>query len=503
MVKIKVFKIIFLIFVVALMGNLGAIVDALIHPEMPYFDHEHLVVGGISALTAAILGLIVLLYESRLVKSLKNVKNTRGELEVRVDERTAELSMMTRELQAEVNRRMESQLALAKAKESADVASHAKSQFLANMSHEIRTPFNGIIGMVELTLATDLTTKQRKYLEVVKDSANRLLKIVNNVLDFSKLESGKFHTTPVPFQLRDAIADNLRVLIMTARDKGLDLSFEVQPEVPDKLVGDEGFLGQILGNLTGNAVKFTSEGSIRVLVELQGKDYEDGVVLHFTVTDTGIGIASEKKRTIFDAFTQVDGSMTRQHGGTGLGLAICADLAKMLEGEIWLDSTPGVGTVFHFTACFKEQTLADVEDNSSGEDKAASSDKSEVVLHLLLAEDDAVNQLVAEEILVQQGWQVTVVENGLQALEVLANHSDIDLVLMDVQMPEMNGLEATEQIRRNELTSDRHLPIIALTAHALQGDRERCLDAGMDDYVAKPLHPENLIKIINRNILKN
>lgn len=388
--------------------------------------------------------------------------------------------------------------ALKQAMSAADAAAHAKREFLRNMSHEIRTPLNGILGMTELVLNSGLTSEQRDSLQSIKRSGEALLASLSDILDFARSEEGGLLLQQTEFELAGLVGDTLRPLYAQAQKKGLTLQCRYAADLPQTLLGDPQRLRQVLMSLVGNAIKFTSSGEVSVAIG--AKEYGAQSMLQVTVRDTGIGIPADKLTSIFEAFTQADGSMTRRFHGTGLGLAISARIVSLMGGRIWAESHLGQGSAFHFTV-----TLA--RPGAAGEPEGGNAahslplKKSTLPYRVLLVEDNSINQQLAAKMLTRMGHLVRIASDGAEALQMLAE-APCDVVLMDLQMPVMDGLSATAAIRKQEQDTDRHLPIIALTAHALRGDRERCLQHGMDGYVSKPIGPAALSQALDEVMLR-
>ncbi len=396
----------------------------------------------------------------------------------------------------DVTERKRFEVELLEARRSAEASSRAKSDFLANMSHEIRTPMNGIIGIADLLMESELTVEQREYVDMLKGSADSLLSIINDILDLSKIEAGRFELDSSAFRLRDCIRDVLTIGAVSASKKGLQLTYDVAPDLPDSIVGDPGFLRQILINLVGNAVKFTEKGGVSIRVDKEERG-TDEITLHFRVTDTGIGIPEEHQQKIFDIFTQADSSTTRKYGGTGLGLSICSRLVEMMKGKIWVESRSEGGSTFHFTANFGLVHEAVSEPRHLSDKEVDSTEEKKPGLNILVAEDNFVNQKLATALLQKAGHRVTIAANGRVAVDEIEN-KQFDLVFMDVQMPEMDGYEATGIIREREQRTGEHIPVIALTAHVMKGDRERCINAGMDEYLSKPLKKKEVLDLVDK-----
>jgi PAS domain S-box-containing protein len=443
-------------------------------------------------------------YESRLlplswdhwIAILRNI-TARKSGELKLTEYAQELERKNEELEA----------ALATARE----ATQLRSRFLANMSHEIRTPMNGVLGMTDFLLATKLTAEQQEFAESIKRSADALLALINDILDLSKIEAGKLRLDRVQFQLGPTIAEVVSLFALEARMKGLGFVSNVPSDLPRVVVGDPGRLRQVLRNLLGNALKFTDHGEIGVRAELLN-EATNVVQIRFTVHDTGIGMPPDQQSRLFESFTQGDGSSTRRHGGTGLGLAISKQLVELLGGEIGVASEPGQGSRFWFTASFGKAAATEIPSQNPAtvhNPATRSSAKASVTaparpqkpvviashLRVLLAEDNEINQRITLRLLEKLGVPADAVVNGREAVEALEKRK-YDLVLMDCQMPDMDGFEATAIVRSREVGT--HTPICALTANAMEGDRERCLAAGMDDYISKPVGLEKLQKAVDR-----
>lgn len=436
-----------------------------------------------SALQALLLSLAL---ADRINIMTNELSSYRNHLEELVAQRTTALVSANEELQ--------------EAKQIADSASRAKGDFLANMSHEIRTPMNAIIGFSGLALKQDLAPKVQDYISKIESSAKSLLALINDILDFSKIEAGKLDIESIDFELSSIMDNIVNILSVKASEKGLKLIMNISKEVPNVLIGDPLRLGQILINLANNAVKFTENGYIMVKTELVEKSNQN-CLLRFSVTDTGIGITQQQTAKLFSAFSQADSSVTRNYGGTGLGLTISKRLVEMMGGEISVISEPGKGSTFSFTAKFDcRPESADQEMPAERKSTLVLQTTDEILANIegakvLLAEDNLLNQQVATEILQSVGLVVEIAINGQEVIDAL-NRSEYDIVLMDVQMPVMGGYEATQRIRKEERF--RELPIVAMTAHAMQGYKEECLAVGMNDYVSKPIDPSHLFAVLAR-----
>ncbi|OGI12032.1 MAG: hypothetical protein A2Y40_07860 [Candidatus Margulisbacteria bacterium GWF2_35_9] len=406
--------------------------------------------------------------------------NYRDHLEDLVKKRTDELMILNTNL--------------VEAVKNAEQANKLKGDFLANMSHEIRTPINGILGMTTLFKRDNLTSEQIDQLEIIKISTNSLLNLVNDILDFSKIEAGLLELESIPFNIKNLLSDKLKMFKPMLNDKDINLFSFVSDDVPEYVKGDPARIQQIIINLISNAIKFTHEGGIEVNCTVK-KDLQKHLLLQFEVKDSGIGIPKGKTGIIFDSFRQADGSHTRKYGGTGLGLSICKQLVGLMHGKIWVKSKVDVGSSFFFN--IKLDKLTDAELTAQKIDDVSKTINIEdfKTLKVLLAEDFAINQKVFKGMLEMFGHQTVIANDGVEALSLYQNEN-FDLVFMDIQMPNMDGVESTIRIREYENKSGKRTPIIALTAHAMKGDREKYISKGMDDYLSKPINSENLEKLL-------
>jgi signal transduction histidine kinase/ligand-binding sensor domain-containing protein/CheY-like chemotaxis protein len=447
--------------------------------------------------TALALLLAAALARAAWLWRMRSLLHRQRELQAAVLDRTRSLALAKIRAERDCNLMRDQNVEIERLLQDSKQASRLKDQFMANMSHELRTPMNGIIGLTDLTLETELTGEQRGMLHGVKGASRSLLAIIEDVLDLSEAQSGNLQLDTVVFAVEEAVHASLATVAPEARQKGLDLACSIAPGVPGKVVGDPLRLRQVLVNLLSNAVKFTDRG--RVSVEVADAPEARGLCLCFTVADTGIGIPKENQTLIFEPFAQADGSVTRRHGGTGLGLTLCARFIDMMGGSIWVESEPGQGSRFHFTVRVGQVAQDAVAAPVAQTPARPAVNPCAAALSILLAEDNPLNQKLAVRLLEKRGHSVVTAMNGSEAVEAF-DRQRFDAVLMDLQMPVMGGFEATAEIRARERSRPKRTPIIAVTAHAMQGDRERCLEAGMDDYVAKPIRPDELYAAIDRQV---
>jgi len=465
------------------------------HPLPVSTSYLSLGVGGIIGLIV-IRQVVALKENESLCRASKRaeseVRRLNEELETRVIERTALFESANRDLQNEIQERKRIEKDLLRSKEAAEAATVAKSAFLANMSHEIRTPMNAVIGLTGLLLGTELNSEQHDYVKTIRTSGDALLSIINDILDYSKIDNGKMELEIQPFDVLSSVEDAIDLVASSASEKGLTIAYNIDNNTPKTIIGDPTRLRQILANLLSNAVKFTVSGevNISVLAEyLKDGRYE----IHFKVMDTGIGIPENKMNCLFQSFSQVDLSTTRRYGGTGLGLAISKRLVEMMGGRIWAESELGKGSTFHFTIMVKESYLkpAAIRESSRriGSENQMNCARA---LRILIAEDNIINQKVISKMLNKLNYRADVAANGLEVLAALERQA-YDVVLMDIQMPEMDGLDAAKRIRERWPDGPK---IIAITAYAMQGDREKCIASGMNDYITKPVNLEELRSVL-------
>ncbi len=433
-------------------------------------------------------------------------------LEELVEERTLALTKANRKLKREIEERKCLENSLREAKVQAENANRAKSEFLANMSHEIRTPMTSAIGLLDLVLDTELLPKQKAYLEMARISTVVMHNLLNDILDFSKIEAGKLNLESITFNPRKVIESVIDLQHFQAKEKSIQLSSSIADDVPESVVGDPNRLRQIVLNLVSNAIKFTQYGDVTIECRLTTEENRNTVApdnqhvhLHFSVQDSGIGIGKDKIGIIFEAFSQVDNSTTREFGGVGLGLNICSKLVALMGGHIWVRSEPGKGSIFHFTTRFGVELIKDEKENE--EVGRNSSDlpglRCGETVTVLVVEDDKIIQLVIQEILEQEGYTVINASDGKTALQEIDNQS-FDFILLDLKLPEMNGYEVVQNIREREsregVLEGQHIPIIALTGFASKDEKQRCLDAGMDGFLPKPFTVDQLLLITRKYV---